>query len=39
VLSGVIRSCRVQPSWRSEAIRVPVEIIATIVPNEVRPTM
>jgi len=38
-LSGLIRSCRVQPTCRSPAIRAPVEIIAAIVPNEAGPTM
>ena len=37
--NGVIRSWRVQPTSRSPAIRVPEEIIDTIVPNDARPTM
>ena len=37
--SGVIRSCRVQPAWRSPAIRPPVDTIDIIVPNEASDTM
>ena len=37
--NGVIRSCLVQPSVRSVATRVPLEISPDIAPNETSPTM
>jgi hypothetical protein len=37
--SGVILSCRVQPSVRSIAIRAPLEISAVIAPKATSPTM
>ena len=39
VESGVIRSCRFQPTARSPAMRAPEESIAFIAPNAARPTM
>jgi hypothetical protein len=37
--SGVIRSCRFQPTARSAAMRAPQDSIAAIVPNDASPTM
>jgi hypothetical protein len=38
-LNGVIRSWRVHPICRSQAMRAPVEIIEVIVPKDAMPTM
>ena len=37
--SGVMRSCRVQPTERSAAIRAPADTTPFMVPNAARPTM
>jgi hypothetical protein len=34
-----MRSCRFQPADRSVAMRAPLESMALMVPNEIRPTM